>query len=99
VDKTVLTGLTDGAPGPELEKAPTGILGLDQITGGGLPRGRVTLVAGIAGAGKTQLDAERAEIDRIDLRERHRAADTETDRSAMETRRWADTAVGNGEKR
>jgi circadian clock protein KaiC len=46
-----------------------------------------------------QLDAERAEIDRIDLRERHRAADTETDRSAMGMRRWADTASGNGEKR
>src|SRR6202023_2283226 len=46
-----------------------------------------------------QLDAERAEIERIDLRERHRAADTETDRSAMGVRRWADTAAGNGEKR
>ncbi len=46
-----------------------------------------------------QLDAERAEIDRIDLRERHQAADTEADRSAMSTRRWADTASGNGEKR
>ncbi len=52
---TVLTSLTGGAPGPELEKAPTGILGLDQITGGGLPLGRVTLVAGSAGAGKTLL--------------------------------------------
>ena len=39
-----------------------------------------------------QLDAERAEIDRIDLRERHQAADTEGDRSAMASRRWADAA-------
>ena len=54
----LLTGLTDGAAGPELEKAPTGIRGLDQITGGGLPRGRVTLVAGSAGAGKTLLGLE-----------------------------------------
>ena len=55
MDNTVLTSLTDGAVGPDLEKAPTGIPGLDQITGGGLPRGRVTLVAGSAGAGKTLL--------------------------------------------
>jgi circadian clock protein KaiC len=55
MDNTVLTGLTDGAVGPDLEKAPTGIPGLDQITGGGLPQGRVTLVAGSAGAGKTLL--------------------------------------------
>jgi circadian clock protein KaiC len=58
MDKTVLTSLTDGAIGPDLEKAQTGIPGLDQITGGGLPRGRVTLVAGGAGAGKTLLGLE-----------------------------------------
>ena len=50
-----VTGLTDVAVGPELAKAPTGIVGLDEITGGGLPRDRVTLVAGSAGAGKTLL--------------------------------------------
>jgi circadian clock protein KaiC len=55
MDNTVLTSFTDGAVGPGLEKAPTGIPGLDQITGGGLPLGRVTLVAGSAGAGKTLL--------------------------------------------
>jgi circadian clock protein KaiC len=55
MDNTVLTSFTDGAVGPGLEKAPTGIPGLDQITGGGLPLGRVTLVAGGAGAGKTLL--------------------------------------------
>jgi circadian clock protein KaiC len=43
------------AIGPGLDRAPTGISGLDQITGGGLPQGRVTLVAGSAGAGKTLL--------------------------------------------
>jgi circadian clock protein KaiC len=37
----------------ELPKAPTGINGLDEITGGGLPRGRPTLVCGGAGCGKT----------------------------------------------
>jgi len=36
-----------------LPKAPTGIQGLDEITGGGLPRGRPTLLCGSAGSGKT----------------------------------------------
>jgi circadian clock protein KaiC len=36
-----------------LAKAPTGIAGLDEITQGGLPRGRPTLVCGGAGCGKT----------------------------------------------
>lgn len=36
-----------------LRKAPTGIAGLDEITQGGLPRGRTTLVCGDAGCGKT----------------------------------------------
>ena len=41
-----------------LPKSPTGIIGLDEITGGGLPRGRPTLVAGGAGCGKTMLALE-----------------------------------------
>jgi len=41
-----------------LAKAPTGIQGLDEITGGGLPRGRPTLVCGSAGCGKTLLAME-----------------------------------------
>src|SRR5438552_3640462 len=36
-----------------VEKAPTGIVGFDSIIGGGLPRGRTTLVLGGTGAGKT----------------------------------------------
>ena len=55
MENTVLSSLSGGAVGPELDKSPTGIPGLDRITGGGLPRGRVTLVAGSAGAGKTLL--------------------------------------------
>jgi circadian clock protein KaiC len=43
---------------PQLEKAPSGIKGLDQITGGGLPRGRPTLICGSAGCGKTLLAIE-----------------------------------------
>jgi circadian clock protein KaiC len=58
VSTTMLTGAADAAMGPGLEKAPTGIPGLDQITEGGLPRGRVSLVAGSAGAGKTLLGLE-----------------------------------------
>jgi len=34
-------------------KTPTGIDGLDEITGGGIPQGRPTLVCGSAGCGKT----------------------------------------------
>ncbi len=41
-----------------LPKAATGIHGLDEITGGGLPRGRPTLVCGTAGCGKTLLGME-----------------------------------------
>jgi circadian clock protein KaiC len=39
----------------EIAKAPTGIPGLDEITNGGLPAGRPTLVAGGPGSGKTLL--------------------------------------------
>lgn len=42
----------------KLSKVPTGIAGLDEITGGGLPAGRPTLVAGNAGCGKTLLAME-----------------------------------------
>ena len=42
----------------ELPKCPTGIVGLDQITEGGLPRGRPTLICGGAGCGKTVLAME-----------------------------------------
>ena len=41
-----------------LPKAATGIAGLDAVTGGGLPRGRPTLVCGAAGCGKTLLAME-----------------------------------------
>jgi circadian clock protein KaiC len=41
-----------------LAKSPTGISGLDEITGGGLPKGRPTLVCGGAGCGKSMLGVE-----------------------------------------
>jgi circadian clock protein KaiC len=41
-----------------LAKVPTGIKGLDEVTGGGLPKGRVTLVCGRAGCGKSLLAME-----------------------------------------
>jgi circadian clock protein KaiC len=41
-----------------LSKARTGIAGLDEVTGGGLPQGRPTLVCGPAGCGKTLLAME-----------------------------------------
>jgi circadian clock protein KaiC len=42
----------------QLDKCPTGISGLDEITEGGLPRRRPTLVCGAAGCGKTLLAME-----------------------------------------
>lgn len=41
-----------------LKKCPTGIKGLDEITYGGLPQGRPTLVCGQAGSGKTLMAME-----------------------------------------
>ena len=43
---------------PTLPKCPTGIKGLDEITGGGLPLGRPTLICGAAGCGKTLMAME-----------------------------------------
>ena len=40
-------------PGKSVSKAPTGIIGLDEITGGGVPRDRTTLLMGGPGSGKT----------------------------------------------
>jgi circadian clock protein KaiC len=48
--------LSEGPPG--IVKALTGIEGLDELTSGGLPRGRPTLVCGGAGCGKTVLGLE-----------------------------------------
>ncbi len=42
----------------DLPKSPTGITGLDEITGGGLPKGRPTLITGSAGCGKTMMAME-----------------------------------------
>jgi len=44
--------------GKALPKARTGILGLDEVTGGGLPAGRPTLISGGAGSGKTMFGLE-----------------------------------------
>lgn len=54
----LISAFDDASPGPPIPKSPTGIQGLDEITGGGLPLGRTTLVAGAAGAGKTLLGLE-----------------------------------------
>jgi circadian clock protein KaiC len=44
--------------GKGLPKTPTGIQGFDEITGGGLPMGRPTLICGGAGCGKTLFGME-----------------------------------------
>jgi circadian clock protein KaiC len=51
-----VSGAGKALSGPE--KARTGITGFDEITGGGLPRGRPTLVTGAAGSGKTLFGIE-----------------------------------------
>ena len=59
VNRTESPSNADGTPrlphGGELPKALTGIRGLDEITRGGLPKGRPTLICGGAGSGKTLL--------------------------------------------
>jgi circadian clock protein KaiC len=63
VTATVLSDTSSRPPEPArilplLPKAATGIAGLDEVTSGGLPRGRATLVCGPAGCGKTLLAME-----------------------------------------
>ena len=58
-----------GAFTSDLAKAPTGIKGLDQLTGGGFPCGRTTLVVGSPGTGKTLLGIEFAIKGAADLNE------------------------------
>jgi circadian clock protein KaiC len=54
-----MTKSTNNRPASRtLPKCPTGIAGLDEVTGGGLPRGRPTLICGNAGCGKTLLAME-----------------------------------------
>jgi circadian clock protein KaiC len=52
-----------------LQKCQTGIKGLDEVTGGGLPKGRPTLVCGGAGCGKTLLAMEFLVHGAVDLGE------------------------------
>ncbi len=52
-----MTSPTPSAP-ETIHKAPTGISGFDQITGGGLPQGRTALVCGGPGCGKTLFSTE-----------------------------------------
>jgi KaiC/GvpD/RAD55 family RecA-like ATPase len=41
-----------------IERVPSGIPGLDDLMEGGLPRGRITLLTGTAGSGKTTLGVQ-----------------------------------------
>jgi circadian clock protein KaiC len=52
---TKTTGKKTTSKKSELLKSPTGIKGFDEITEGGLPKNRTTLVSGNAGSGKTLL--------------------------------------------
>ena len=50
-----MIGVKDGTPGLMPPRVSTGIQGLDEVLGGGLPRGNMYLVEGESGAGKTTL--------------------------------------------
>lgn len=50
--------MIDSLPREGIRKAPTGMAGLDDITAGGLPAGRPTLICGSAGCGKTLMAME-----------------------------------------
>ncbi|WLT38157.1 circadian clock protein KaiC [Synechocystis sp. B12] len=50
--------MTDNSQSLSLIKCPTGIQGFDEITNGGLPQGRPTLICGSAGCGKTLFGME-----------------------------------------
>jgi circadian clock protein KaiC len=52
------TETVEASAGTTLVKSPTGIEGLDEVTGGGLPAGRPTLICGSAGCGKTLFGIE-----------------------------------------
>jgi circadian clock protein KaiC len=56
--KKINAAVKESMPQEAIEKALTGIAGLDEITHGGLPAGRPTLVCGSAGSGKTMLAIE-----------------------------------------
>lgn len=51
-------GAPPGQQHDAVTETPTGINGLDEVTDGGLPRGRPTLVCGPTGFGKTLLGLE-----------------------------------------
>jgi circadian clock protein KaiC len=54
----VIRQTMDSPPIIGIQKAPTGIPGLDEVTSGGLPAGRPTLICGSAGCGKTLMAME-----------------------------------------
>ncbi|MGO9313886.1 MAG: ATPase domain-containing protein, partial [Syntrophobacteraceae bacterium] len=48
----------ESTPVKRLRKTRTGIGGFDEITGGGIPQGRPTLICGGPGSGKTLFGME-----------------------------------------
>jgi replicative DNA helicase len=57
-ETTVTKAVNQRKTNRTLEKVPTGIIGFDEITSGGLPKGRPTLVCGGPGCGKTLFSME-----------------------------------------
>ncbi len=58
MDSQTGSPVEDSPPAPSRERCLTGIQGLDDILGGGIPRGNMILVSGTVGTGKTTLCLE-----------------------------------------
>lgn len=85
----------------QLRKTPTGISGFDEVTGGGVPQGRPTLICGGPGIGKTLFGMEflvRGARDFALQEDAERKGSAERARSDMARQRFADEPAGNGEK-
>ena len=54
----MMSSLKENTQTNQLQKTPTGIGGFDEITGGGVPQGRPTLICGGPGSGKTLFGME-----------------------------------------
>ena len=105
-----MASLFEAPAGPLLPKAPTGIPGLDEITKGGLPRGRSTLVTGGTGCGKTLLGLQFLVAGAREYgepgvlmtfeedRQERQAADADAARRAMGDQRWADPDEGDDQE-
>ena len=80
----------DASPDTEGDRAATGIAGLDDILGGGLPRNRLYLIQGHPGVGKTTLALQYL------MEGRRRARSACTSPSPRAPKNWSASAASHG---